>query len=141
VRARGERQRLTPRPDRVRKLLLHLGRTTIIELVLEALHESGIDDVFLAVNYKAQMIEERVGDGSAYGVRVRYLHERMPLHTAGPLSLLPERPAGPILVTNADQVTALDFMRMVEWHRAEGAAITVASFEHTTQVPYGVLEV
>src|SRR5206468_5919699 len=65
----------------------------------------------------------------------------MPLHTAGPLSLLPERPAGPILVTNADQVTALDFMRMVEWHRAEGAAITVASFEHTTQVPYGVLEV
>jgi NDP-sugar pyrophosphorylase family protein len=141
VLAGGEGQRLRPLTDKVPKPLLQLGRTTIIERVLEALHESGIDDVFLAVNYKAEMIEERIGDGSAYDLRVRYLHERMPLHTAGPLSLLPERPAGPILVTNADQVTALDFMRMVEWHRAEEAAITVASFEHTTQVPYGVLEV
>lgn len=141
VLAGGEGQRLRPLTDKVPKPLLQVGRATILERVLEALHASGIDDVFLAVNYKAEMIEDRVGDGSAYGVRVRYLRERTPLHTAGPLSLLPVRPPGPILVTNADQVTALDFMRMVEWHRAERAAITVASIEHLTQVPYGVLEV
>ena len=141
VLAGGEGQRLRPLTDKVPKPLLQVGRSTILGRVLEALHDSGIDDVFLAVNYKAEMIEDRVGDGSAYGVRVRYLRERTPLYTAGPLSLLPERPVGPILVTNADQVTALDFMRMVEWHRAEGAAITVASFEFTTQVPYGVLDI
>ena len=140
VLAGGEGQRLRPLTDKVPKPLLHVGRTTILERVLESLRAADVEDVFLAVNYKAEMIEERVGDGSDYGVRVRYLRERTPLHTAGPLSLLPETPAGPILVTNADQVTALDFRRMVEWHLAEDAAITVASVEHQTQVPYGVLQ-
>jgi NDP-sugar pyrophosphorylase family protein len=141
VLAGGEGQRLRPLTDRVPKPLLQVGRTTILERVLERLRDSGVTDIWLAVNYKADMIEERVGDGSAYGVKVRYLHEHTPLHTAGPLSLLPERPTGPVIVTNADQVTSLDFMRMVEWHRAEGAALTVGSMEHTVQVPYGVLEV
>jgi NDP-sugar pyrophosphorylase family protein len=141
VLAGGEGQRLRPLTDRVPKPLLQVGRTTILERVLERLRDSGVTDIWLAVNYKADMIEERVGDGAALGVKVRYLHEHTPLHTAGPLSLLPERPAGPVIVTNADQVTSLDFMRMVEWHRAERATLTVGSMEHTVQVPYGVLEV
>jgi NDP-sugar pyrophosphorylase family protein len=140
VLAGGEGQRLRPLTDKVPKPLLNVGRTSILERVLESLEASGVRDVWLAVNYKAEMIEDRIGDGAGYGLRVRYLREREPLHTAGPLSLLPERPAGPILVTNADQVTALDFGRMVDWHRAEGAAITVGSFVYTTQVPYGVLD-
>src|SRR5688500_16350863 len=53
VLAGGEGQRLRPLTDKVPKPLLQLGRTTILERVLEALHESGIVDVFLAVNYKA----------------------------------------------------------------------------------------
>jgi NDP-sugar pyrophosphorylase family protein len=141
VLAGGKGQRLRPLTDKVPKPLLTVGRTTILERVLETLRSSGITDVWLAVNYKAEMIEDRVGDGNAYDLKVQYLRERKPLHTAGPLSLLPERPTGPILVTNADQVTALNFARMVDWHCAEGAAITVGSFEHSTQVPYGVLEV
>jgi NDP-sugar pyrophosphorylase family protein len=141
VLAGGEGQRLRPLTDKVPKPLLQVGRTSILERVLERLHRSGITDVWLAVNYMADMIEDRVGDGSAYGVDVRYLREHTPLHTAGPLSLLPERPVGPVVVTNADQVSALDFMRMVEWHRAEGAALTVGSIEYTVQVPYGVLDV
>lgn len=141
VLAGGQGQRLRPLTDKVPKPLLTVGRTTILERVLETLRSSGISDVWMAVNYKAEMIEDRIGDGSAYGVNVQYLRERTPLYTAGPLSLLPERPTGPIVVTNADQVTALNFARMVDWHRAEGVAITVGSFEHRTQVPYGVLDV
>lgn len=141
VLAGGQGQRLRPLTDKVPKPLLTVGRTTILERVLETLRSSGISDVWMAVNYKAEMIEDRIGDGHSYGLNVQYLRERTPLHTAGPLSLLPERPTGPIVVTNADQVTALNFARMVDWHRAEGAAITVGSFEHTTQVPYGVLDV
>ncbi|HUS61336.1 MAG TPA: sugar phosphate nucleotidyltransferase, partial [Acidimicrobiales bacterium] len=70
----------------------------------------------------------------------QYLREDKPLNTAGALSLLPERPSGPIVVLNADQVTNLSFSRMVDYHLAEGAAITMGAFDQEQQVQYGVLE-
>lgn len=139
--AGGRGQRLAPLTDTVPKPLLTIGRTTILERLVEGLAAAGIVNVWLAVNYKAEAIEERLGDGSAYGVRIDYLRERSALGTAGPLSLLPRGQTGPVLVMNADQVTALDFARLVDFHAEANVAITVASFVHQVHIPYGVLQV
>lgn len=139
--AGGRGQRLRPLTDKVPKPLLTVGRTTIVERLLEGLWAAGIVDVHLSVNYKAEAFEERLGDGEGYGVRLNYLRERIELNTAGPLSLLPERPPGPVLVMNADQVTSMHFARLVDYHRQQRAAITVATFDYAVQVPYGVLEI
>ena len=138
--AGGRGQRLRPLTDKVPKPLLTVGRTTIVERLLEGLRSAGVVDVYLSVNYKAEAFEERLGDGASYGVRLRYLREHIELNTAGPLSLLPERPSGTLLVMNADQVTALHFARLVDYHRQQAAAITVGTFDYAVQVPYGVLE-
>lgn len=138
--AGGRGQRLRPLTDKVPKPLLTVGRTTIVERLLEGLRTAGVVDVYLSVNYKAEAFEQRLGQGEGYGVRLRYLRERMELNTAGPLSLLPDRPAGPVLVMNADQVTAVPFARLVDYHRQQRADITVGAFDHAVQIPYGVLE-
>jgi NDP-sugar pyrophosphorylase family protein len=140
VMAGGRGERLRPLTDHLPKPLLAVGRATILERLLETLFASGLSDVWLAVNYMADKIEAAIGDGAPWGVRVRYLREDEPLHTAGALSLLPERPAGPIIVLNADQVTNLSFSRMVDYHLAEGAAVTIGAFDHEEQVQYGVLD-
>jgi NDP-sugar pyrophosphorylase family protein len=140
VMAGGRGERLRPLTDHLPKPLLAVGRTTILERLLERLFESGFGDVWLAVNYMADKIEATIGDGSRWGMRVRYLREEQPLHTAGALSLLPERPTGPIVVLNADQVTRLSFARMVDYHQAEGAAVTIGVFFHEEQVKYGVVD-
>lgn len=140
VMAGGRGERLRPLTDHLPKPLLAVGRTTILERLMERLFESGFGDVWLAVNYMAEKIEETIGDGGRWGLRVRYLHEDKPLHTAGALSLLPERPTGPIVVLNADQVTNLSFARMVDFHVAEQAAVTVGVFFHTEEVKYGVVD-
>jgi NDP-sugar pyrophosphorylase family protein len=139
VLAGGRGQRLQPVTDTVPKPLLMVGRTTILERMLDRLARAGITDVHLSVNYKAEAIEQRVGDGSAYGVNVTYLREHKVLHTAGALSLLPSRPAGPLVVLNAKLVTSLDFARVVDFHREEQAAMTVGAMEYGVQIPYGVL--
>ena len=61
------------------------------------------------------------------GVRVHYLHEDEALGTAGPLGLLPERPKGPVLVTNADIITRLHYGRLLEYHRLHGGRATIAA--------------
>jgi NDP-sugar pyrophosphorylase family protein len=96
--------------------------------------------VWLAVNYMADKIEATIGDGARWGMRVRYLREDEPLHTAGALSLLPERPTDPIVILNADQVTGLSFARMVDYHQAERAAVTIGVFFHEEQLKYGVVD-
>jgi NDP-sugar pyrophosphorylase family protein len=137
--AGGRGSRLQPLTSKVPKPLLTIGRTTILERLLECLFACHITDVWISVNYLAEQIEDRVGDGAGYGVRVRYLREEEPLWNAGPLALLPERPSGPVLVLNTDQITNLNFARLADYHLAESAAITVASVPHEVQVPYGVL--
>lgn len=139
VLAGGRGQRLRPLTDKVPKPLLTVGRTTILERLLEQLRSAGIVEVHLAVNYKAEVFQERLGTGESYGIDLRYLHERQELGTAGPLSLLDPVPTGPILVTMADQVTSLPFARLIDFHHQQGAAITVAAFLHEMPIPYGVL--
>lgn len=138
--AGGKGERLQPLTFKVPKPLLQVGGRSILERTLDTIHASGIDDVWLAVNYMAEMIEERIGDGSQYGLDVRYLHEEAPLGSAGPLTLLEDEPPGPVVITNTDQITNLSFARMVDYHLAEQADITVAAMTFEVPVQYAVFE-
>jgi dTDP-glucose pyrophosphorylase len=135
----GRGKRLRPLTDKVPKPLLRIGGHTIVERIIGNLGAAGVVDVYLAVNYMAAMFEERLGDGAQLGVRLHHVREEEALGTAGALTLLPEPPAGPLLVTNGDLVTNLDYRALFDFHWHHGGAITVASVEHFTSVPYGVL--
>jgi dTDP-glucose pyrophosphorylase len=135
----GRGERLRPLTDKLPKPLLRIGPSSIVERLVAALGRAGVDDVFLSVRYLAEEFEERLGDGSALGVRLHYLHEEEVLGTAGGLTLLPGRPTGPVLVTNGDLVTTVDFASLLDFHWHHAGAITVCAVEHLTGVPYGVL--
>src|SRR5688500_10921999 len=60
VMAGGRGERLRPLTDHLPKPLLAVGRTTILERLLERLFESGFGEVWLAVNYMADKIEETI---------------------------------------------------------------------------------
>ena len=91
--AGGLGSRLKPITDDVPKPLIRVGDRPILETVLGGFVKAGFGKFFIAVNYKAEMIREHFGDGSAWGVEIGYLEENERLGTAGALSLLPERPA------------------------------------------------
>lgn len=140
VLAGGKGERLQPLTFKVPKPLLQVGRTSPLERVLEGLHRSQVERVWLAINYMADVIVERIGDGSQYGVHVQYILEDEPLGSAGALSLLDDEPPGPVIVTNSDQITNLSMARLVDYHLAEQADITVAAMSFDVAVPYGVFD-
>lgn len=139
IMAGGRGTRLRPVTDKVPKPLLKVGATSIIERLIAGLASAGVRDVFLAINYKAELFEERLGDGQHLGVTIRYIHEEQPMGTAGALSLLPPGDHGPLLVTNGDIVTTIDFGALLEFHWRHRGAVTVAGAEYLSHIPYGVL--
>lgn len=139
VMAGGRGARLRPFTDKVPKPLLKVGSTSIVERIIGGLVAAGVRDIYLAVNYMADLFEERLGDGARLGARLRYIREEEPLGTAGALSLLVPGHRGPVLVMNGDLVTTVDFARLFDFHWRHAGAVTVAGVEHLSHVPYGVL--
>ena len=128
-----ELTRDTPKP------MLKIGSRPLLETIVRGFAEQGFRRFYLAVNYKAEQIEAHFGNGAAFGVEIRYLRERQRLGTAGALSMLPESPTLPIVVTNADLLTKEDYGRMIERHEESGADATMAVRDYEMQVPFGVV--
>ena len=78
---RGERMR--PLTDTVPKPLLPVGGKAIIAWQVERLAAGGFVDVVVNHSHLGDRIEEALGDGSRYGVRIAYSHEPSALETAG----------------------------------------------------------
>ncbi|MDC3067330.1 sugar phosphate nucleotidyltransferase, partial [Pseudomonadota bacterium] len=82
--AAGFGNRLKPITDRVPKPLIKIGRETILEKHLRNLKKANISKVVINVSHLAEKIIKEVGDGSNYGLKIIYSHERKrPLETLG----------------------------------------------------------
>lgn len=138
IMAGGEGMRLRPLTSLLPKPLIDVGGMPLIERLARRLVKSGVERIFIAVNYLGHMIEEHF-DGVGLGVPVHYLREHTKLGTAGALSLLPEIPNGPVVVLNGDILTTSDIANLYSFHKEHGAAITVAAVDYHIQIPYGVL--
>jgi NDP-sugar pyrophosphorylase family protein len=140
--AGGLGTRVRPYTFTIPKPLLPLGNRPLLDYILSHLTRFGVKQVILALGYQAELIRAYCGDGSRFGVEIRYVHESRPLGTAGCLSLCRELldPARPCLLMNGDIVTKVDFSRMLAFHESRGASLTVGFVYHKSQSPFGVLE-
>lgn len=123
------------------KPLLKVGNKPILETILEKLIESGFHRFYFLVNYKAEMIEQYFGDGSIWGVEIRYLHEKKRMGTAGGLKLLSEKLTQPIIVMNGDLLTKLNFHQLLQFHAEMQVQATMCVRQYDIEVPYGVVKV
>lgn len=136
----GRGRRLHPLTQDRPKPLLPVGEKPILETIVGQFVAGGFRNFVFALNHQASQIRGHFGDGSRFGARIRYVHERSPLGTAGALSLLPpEEVKHPFLVMNGDLLTKVDFQALLRFHESEKAAATLCVREYTFQVPFGVV--
>jgi len=139
IMAGGLGRRLSPLTDFCPKPLLKVGDKPVLETILESFIQQGFRCFYFSVNYKAEMIIQHFGDGSRWGVEIRYLHENRPLGTAGALGLLPVKPEDPLLLMNGDILTKIDFGRLLDFHHQALTDVTMCIKERFNQIPYGVV--
>ncbi len=140
VLAGGQGTRLRPLTESTPKPMLDVGGRPILETILQRCAAAGFSNVFLSVNYQADVIKHHFGDGQSLGLNIRYLEEDRPLGTAGSLALLPDPGDTPFLVLNGDILTKADPALLVDYHKDNAAAATMAVREYEIQVPYGVVD-
>jgi len=141
IMAGGRGERLKPTTDAVPKPMIRIAGRSILERLVLHFISHGIRNIFLSVHYKADHIESYFGDGSRFGCKISYLKEPIPLGTGGPLSLLTEKPADPLIVCNGDLLTQVNISRLLDFHIQGGFRATIAYHEYSFTVPYGVLEI
>lgn len=137
--AGGLGTRLHPLTNDCPKPLLKVGNKPLLETILQSFIDQGFHRFYISVKYKAEMIQDYFGDGSKWGVSIRYLREQESLGTAGALSLLPEKPVEPFFVMNGDLLTKVNFEQLLDFHKTYQAQATMCVREYDHQVPYGVV--
>lgn len=105
--AAGRGNRLRPITDTLPKALVEVRGKSLLERHLDALRAAGIENVVINLDWLGEMISERIGNGSMYGLNVAYSDEAGDvLETGGGIfNALPLLGDDPFLVVNADIYT------------------------------------
>ena len=108
--AAGKGERMRPLTLTTPKPLVRAAGVPLIEYHLRALAAAGFNEVVINHAWLGQQIEDHLGDGSRFGLSIRYSPEGEPLETGGgifrALSLLGD---DAFLVVNGDIWTDYDF--------------------------------
>jgi len=137
--AGGEGTRLRPLTSTVPKPVVPLVDRAFISYMLEWLRGHGIDDIIMSCGFMASGVRNVLGDGSALGIKLRYVEEPQPMGTGGAIkfaeSLLDER----FFVLNGDVLTDIDLTTELEQHERTGARGTLALVPVEDPTAYGLV--
>lgn len=105
---------MRPLTDNLPKPLLKAGTHALIEYQIFNLARAGFMDIVINHAYLGTMIEEALGNGDHYGVRIHYSPETLVLETAGGIVnamhiLTNSQQTMPFLVVNGDIYCEFDY--------------------------------
>jgi mannose-1-phosphate guanylyltransferase len=139
--AGGEGTRLRPLTSTVPKPVVPLVDRPFIAFMIDWLRGHGVDDIVMSCGHLASGVRNVLGDGEAFGIRLRYVEEPRPLGTGGALKfaerLLDER----FLMLNGDVLTDLDLSAQLSQHERTGATATLALTPVEDPTAYGLVRI
>lgn len=118
-------------PD-IPKPLIPIDNVPVLEREVILLRNQGFTEFILTIGYMSEKIQAYFGDGSRWGVHIKYFVEDKPLGNAGALFKLDLQED--FILLNADAVFDVNFNRMVDYHKTHGGLVTL--FTHPNSHPY-----
>ena len=135
----GEGTRLRPLTSTVPKPVVPLVDRPFMAYMLEWLSGHGVTDVVLLMGYLSTAVRNVLGDGTRWGLNIRYVEEPDPRGTAGALkfaeSLLEDR----FYMLNGDVLTDIDLTAQLAQHERTGARATLALVPVEDPTAYGLV--
>ena len=139
--AAGEGSRLRPLTLTRPKHLIPVGERPLIEYLLEAIKQAGINEAFIVVHYKAEQMKRFLGDGSKYGLKVEYVDQAEMKGTADAIKALEPYVPEDFLLIYGDILTTSEAIKTVlESHGAKKPAVSMGIVEVEHPEHYGIVK-
>jgi mannose-1-phosphate guanylyltransferase len=135
----GQGTRLRPLTATVPKPVVQLVDRPFISYMLEWLRGHGVSDVIMSCGFLADGVRSVLGDGSRYGLQLRFVEEPEPRGTAGALKLAEPMLDERFLMLNGDVLTDIDLTAQIAQHERTGARATLALVEVPDPAAYGMV--
>lgn len=143
VLAGGKGTRFRPFSFVIPKPLMPIGEDPILLHLINNFKKYNICSFLISTGYQAELVRAYFGDGSRFGVEIKYFHEEKPLGTAGPLTLMQQEFSDEeyLFLINGDIYTELNFKDMEQFARNNQYDIVVGYVEKIQKNSFGVLDI
>lgn len=139
IMAGGEGTRLRPLTSNQPKPMIPMVNRPMMEHVVRLLADHGFDEIVVTVAYLANHVRNYFGDGSEFGVDLRYAIEEEPLGTAGSVLNAASELDDTFLVISGDVLTDIDPAEVLKAHRSSGATATIALKRVENPLEFGIV--
>ena len=143
VLAGGKGTRFRPFSFVIPKPLMPIGEDPILLHLMNRFKKSNIQQFLISTGYQAELVQAYFGNGSRFGVDIKYFHEDKPLGTAGPLSLMRDefKDDDYLFLINGDIYTEINFEDMAQFAVKSKCDVVVGYVEKTEKSNFGVLQI
>lgn len=139
IMAGGEGSRLRPLTIRRPKPMVPVVDRPAIVHIMELLKKHGITEVIITLQYLAPVVQEYLGDGVNYGMKIHYTVEDSPLGTAGSVRQGIEWLDDTFLVISGDALTDFDLTAAITYHQQKKSTATIILKRLPNPLEYGVV--
>ena len=138
--AGGQGRRLRSITGNLPKPMVPLVGVPVLDRLLDLLRRNGFTDVCMTLCYRPEVIQEHCGNGSNYGVHLKYRIESEPRGTAGGVRACSDfYGRDDFLVISGDAACSFDLLQLYRQHQSSGAAVTVALYPDAEPLQYGLV--
>src|SRR5690554_5432234 len=140
IMAGGFGTRLKPLTIHRPKPMVPIANRPIMEHIVNLLKRHGITDLVALLYFQPEHITEHFGDGSAFGVRMRYVTADADYGTAGAVRYASDLLEGDrVLVISGDVLTDFDLTALIEEHEARGAEASIMLTSMENPLAFGIV--
>lgn len=138
--AGGKGTRLRPLTVYTPKPIVPICNRPFLLYQIDTLRRAGVTDITLSLSYQPEKIEQQLGDGSEFGVKLKYTVEPQPMGTAGAYKFAEDLIREPTVVFNGDILTDLDLKAVIRQHTERKAVASIVLTPVEDPSAYGVVE-
>ena len=140
IMAGGYGTRLRPLTNVIPKPMVPIIDQPLIEYIVQHLKKYDFDDIIITLGYRPQDIISYLGNGSRYGVKIRYNVENTPLGTAGSVKAVSDMLNKTFLVIGGDSFTNINLYDVAKFHGSHPKGITMVVKELEDVKGFGVVK-
>lgn len=140
IMAGGEGSRLRPLTCTLPKPMARILGKPIIEYIFDVLCAGGVTDAAVTLGYLPHVIENYYESGYK-NLNLEFIKEDEPLGTAGSVKNAASGFDEPFIVISGDALCNFDIERIMLYHKASGAKITIVGTDAADPREYGIVKV